>query len=257
LPKESAASTILTFSDLRIVVRGEGLFWPMRRRSRCPGRTGCRLRVKYQIPDHRGLRACCRARQGEGFFAMNAEDWRHEDRRLEDRRLSDLRGGESRLGLEGQLAVWRIWRAARDRNGLSLRSRLDVGAFAGELAHVSILAREGARWRFRLAGTGLRAMLGRESRGLDVGELERCCGQWAWGEALEQVLETREFASGRLKAGGGDIHFWLRLPLSSDGRGVDMVLCHDRYLPIEAIHDPDRAAREASRRLRLDCIEAL
>ena len=36
---------------------------------------------------------------------------------------------------------------------------------------------------------------------------------------------------------------------------ADLVLCHDRYLPAEALADPDRAAREADLALRLDAQE--
>jgi hypothetical protein len=33
------------------------------------------------------------------------------------------------------------------------------------------------------------------------------------------------------------------------------VLCHDRYLPPEALADPDLAARRANLALRLDAVE--
>ena len=58
--------------------------------------------------------------------------------------------------------------------------------------------------------------------------------------------------SGVTRMNDGTMHYWLRLPLSSDGVEADMVLCHDRYLPAEAAADPDKAAMLADLLLRRD-----
>jgi hypothetical protein len=42
------------------------------------------------------------------------------------------------------------------------------------------------------------------------------------------------------------------LSLSSNGVEADLVLCHDRYLPAEAVVDPDRAAHRVDLSLRRD-----
>ncbi len=42
--------------------------------------------------------------------------------------------------------------------------------------------------------------------------------------------------------------------MSSGGAMADQVLCHDRFLPAEAIADPETAARKADLALRLDAV---
>jgi hypothetical protein len=162
---------------------------------------------------------------------------------------------EARLGLSGQLRVFGAWRTRLKGRTFIQRDELNLPAMMGELAHVSVLQHEPRGWRFRLAGSGLRNGFDREARGLLTSEIDFCREQWAWMEALEQSLSEMCPVAGRTRSDNRLMHFWLRLPMSSDGRTGDLVLCHDRYLPMEALHDPERAAREDSRRLRLDILE--
>jgi hypothetical protein len=154
--------------------------------------------------------------------------------------------------LTGQAMLYEAWRSRlRDRSFIA-RGDLDIEAIAGELAHVSILACEGDCFRFRLAGTGLRAAFGCEARGCSAHEIEMCRGAGMWGELAARALARLTPVSGHTRMENGLVHFWLRLPMSSDGKMADLVLCHDRFLPAEALADPDRAAREADLALRLD-----
>src|SRR5262249_30225929 len=147
-------------------------------------------------------------------------------------------------GLSGQRLVYAAWRAAAGVRGFALRSDLDLSSMIGELAHVSVLGKDADGFRFRLAGTGLRQTFAREAKGLLVDEIGACSGQ-AWDEGLRlAVLEARPVI-GRSRMGDCFAHFWMRLPVSSDGRDVDLVLAHDRILPVDALGDPDRAARLA------------
>lgn len=155
-------------------------------------------------------------------------------------------------GLSGQALVFGAWRDRLFGRGFIAREDLDLSAIACELAHVSVLAREGGTLCFRLAGTGLRHAFGCESRGCTVDQIEACLGAEPWGEAAWRTLARGAPSSGRTRLADGSVHYWLRLPMSSDGTTVDLVLCHDRYLPPEALADPDRAAREADLALRLD-----
>lgn len=159
-------------------------------------------------------------------------------------------------GLQGQALVLESWRRRLHGRRFICRNELDLSGFMAELAHVSVVARTEDGFRFRLAGTGVRAAFGCESRGRAVSEVEVCSGEAAWCEGVITALDRLEPVAGQTRMANGMVHFWLRLPMSSDGNAADQVLCHDRYLPQEALADPDRAARNANAALRLDAFEA-
>jgi hypothetical protein len=159
------------------------------------------------------------------------------------------------LGLEGRDKVHGAWRAILNGRSCGRRDDLDYARMIGELAHVSIVAREADGFRFRLAGSGLRHAFEQEARGLLVSDIAACKGQSAWDEGLRRALSDGRPVMGRSRTASGMIHYWMRLPLSSDGVTVDQVLCHDRVLPAESMQDPDRAARAADRAMRLDAAE--
>lgn len=155
--------------------------------------------------------------------------------------------------LSGQVQVFEAWRRRlRGRNFID-REDLDIAGINRELAHISVLACEGNCFRFRLAGTGVRAAFGMEARGRSAAEIELCREGVMWTELAARALARLAPVSGQTRLPNGMIHYWLRLPMSSDGRMADLVLCHDRYLPADA--NPEEAAREADMALRLDADE--
>lgn len=155
-------------------------------------------------------------------------------------------------GLTGQALVYEAWRGRLYGRSFIAREDLDFAKIASELAHVSVLACEGGCFRFRLAGTGLRQAFGCEARGRSASEIEMCREGAMWAELAAKSLARLSPVAGRTRMADGSIHYWLRLPMSSDGVMADLVLCHDRYLPAEALLDPERAARAADQALRLD-----
>ena len=159
------------------------------------------------------------------------------------------------LGLEGREKVYGAWRAILNGRPFGRRDDLNHSMMFGELAHVSIVARDADGFRFRLAGSGLRQAFEQEAKGVRVAEIPACKGLSAWDEGLRRAIGDGRPVMGRSRTPSGMIHYWMRLPLSSDGVTVDQVLCHDRVLPPEAIQDPDRAARAADRAMRLDADE--
>ena len=160
---------------------------------------------------------------------------------------------EAGPGLSGQAAVYESWQTRLHGRSFIAREDLELSHIIGELAHVSVLAREAdGGFRFRLAGTALRIAFGREARGLRSEDVVNCAGQGPWCEGLHQALDLRHPVIGRSKTADGGVHFWMRLPMSSDGVTADLVLCHDRILPAEALADPELAARKANRALRID-----
>lgn len=170
--------------------------------------------------------------------------------------LNDSSGASRDLMLSGQDRLYRAWRSRLHGREFIAREDLDPAVIGAELAHVSILAAEDGGLRFRLAGSGVRHALGREVRGLKADDFSTGDGQ-AWGDAPMRALRLMTVVCGRTRSADGGVHFWMRLPMSSDGVTADLVLCHDRYLPAEAMADPDRAARAADMALRLDAVEAV
>jgi hypothetical protein len=160
-----------------------------------------------------------------------------------------------RLGLDGQARVYECWRGRLRGRRYVTREEVELCAMIAELAHVSVVQREAGGYRFRIAGGAICRAIGREARGLPLAGLPICEDRWAWNEALDEALDAMKAVVGRTRTPSGQIHFWMRLPMSSNGSDVDLVLCHDRYLDASALADLDAAARAADRRLRLDVPE--
>jgi len=156
--------------------------------------------------------------------------------------------------LTGQAMVFAAWQRRLHGRDFIAKDDLDLSSMIAELAHVSILELGQDGLWFRLAGTGLRGVFGCESRGLYLDEIEKCRDA-AWIDAATKTLASVAPSAGRSRLACGSLHFWIRMPMSSDGVNVDLVLCHDRYLPPEALADPDLAARRANLALRLDAVE--
>lgn len=152
----------------------------------------------------------------------------------------------------GQIKVLEAWRKRLRGRSFITSEDIDISAINRELAYVSVLSCEEGKFRFRLAGTGLHQVFGGEARGKSADEIDACRGGSMWAElAARSMLRTMP-VSGVTRMTDGTLHYWLRLPLSSDGIEADMVLCHDRYLPPEASVDPDKAAMRVDLSLRRD-----
>ncbi|MFT3725397.1 MAG: PAS domain-containing protein [Hyphomonadaceae bacterium] len=153
----------------------------------------------------------------------------------------------------GQKKVLDAWRRRLHGRNFITHEDIDIPAINRELAYVSVLSCEGGQFRFRLAGTGLQHIFGCEARGKTADEIDACRGGSMWAELATRSMLRSMPISGSTRMPDGGVHYWLRLPMSSDGVEADMVLCHDRYLPAEALVDPDRAASRIDMLLRLDC----
>jgi len=152
----------------------------------------------------------------------------------------------------GQHKVFDAWKKRlRGRNFITAGD-IDIPAINRELAYVSVLSCEHGQFRFRLAGTGLQGVFGGEARGKTADQIEACRGGTMWAEMATRAILRSQPVSGVTKLADGSFHFWLRLPMSSDGVQADMVLCHDRYLPAEAMEDLERAAQRVDMSLRRD-----
>ncbi|MEP7209779.1 MAG: PAS domain-containing protein [Alphaproteobacteria bacterium] len=156
-------------------------------------------------------------------------------------------------GLSGQEQVYSAWQVRLHGRDFIAREDISLGDFPRELANVSIVEREAdSGFRFRLAGTALRNAFGREARGLRSEDVINCAGKGAWCEGLHRALDLCQPVMGQSPTASGGMHYWMRLPMSSDGITLDLVLCHDWILSAEALVDPEQAARKANRALRID-----
>lgn len=109
------------------------------------------------------------------------------------------------------------------------REQLDPGAIRAHLSAISIVE-IGARGRakFRLAGSALRTIFGREMRGRFLTDLDRDMFEM-WSLGLSSVLDQRRPVGGLIER-DTDMHAWLRLPLQSGEQGA-VILCHDSLIP--------------------------
>lgn len=129
--------------------------------------------------------------------------------------------------------LYAYWQTRRPEGRLPSRADISPEGFKRHLPGVSLteVIHGGARFRFRLAGTGLYRVYGREITGLSLEGAFPSRAADAWSEELQKVVATRKPGAGAHSlAWRGSEHLtvlWLRLPLSSDGRRVDMLLGFD------------------------------
>lgn len=151
------------------------------------------------------------------------------------------------VALRAHQELFAYWASRRAPGRLPGRADIRPQDLKRHLPSVTLIdVREtGPRYRVRLAGTGLYGVFGREITGLS---LEQAYGPAAdyWRTELDRVV-----AEGRPAVGAQDMDWrqegrlsvtWLRLPLASDGRRVDMILGYDVVIGLRQIATGIRAA---------------
>lgn len=130
------------------------------------------------------------------------------------------------------------WHSLRQGLCLPRREDLDPGAIRVHLSAISIVEVDPlGDVRFRLAGSALRDILGREMRGRRISELDKTIGEM-WSLGLSSALDQLRPVGGLIER-DTDCHAWLRLPLHS-ASGSALVLCHDALLPKERFRQDRR-----------------
>lgn len=121
------------------------------------------------------------------------------------------------------------WYDSQSGFALPRREDIDPGALRSHLASLSIVeVAETGQVKFRLAGSGLRSILGKEMRGRFLSDLDQSLSDM-WSLGLSSALERGRPVGGLIER-HKDKHAWLRLPLRSAATGV-LILCHDTILP--------------------------
>lgn len=125
------------------------------------------------------------------------------------------------------------WNGLRREGRLPSRADIDPAGFKRRLPGVSLtdVIHGGARFRFRLAGTSLYRIYGREITGQSLeGAFPMGAAEY-WASELQKCVAAGRPAAGvHSLAWRGHPHLsvlWLRLPLARDGRRVDMLLGFD------------------------------
>lgn len=151
--------------------------------------------------------------------------------------------------LPQQTAIYDYWRS-RCKNG-SFPSRFDIEPehITAHLPTVSLLevrhkGHDAApRFNYRLAGTGFWKLFEDEIQGRYVDELPIGDRREYWQRILANIVDKRRPMAGVTKPGtplGAHLaQFWIRMPLSSDGKNIDMILGYDHLVKLSAAQSED------------------
>ena len=147
--------------------------------------------------------------------------------------------GDSAAAARAHEELYAYW--AGLRHGARLPGRSDVRPedFKRLLPTISLtdVRRDPLDFRLRLAGTGLYGVYGREITGRTLTEVYNTAAAEYWRKELTQLVQERRPAVGvHNLAWRGQGHLsilWLRLPLASNGKDVDMILGYDAVVGLQ------------------------
>ena len=141
--------------------------------------------------------------------------------------------GAQSAGARAHEELFAYWASRREGARLPCRASIHPSHFKRHLPTVSLIdvSHDPRSYRLRLAGTGLFGVYGREITGRTLDEIYSTAAAEYWRRELDSVVEERRPAVGVHNLGWrGAPHLsilWLRLPLASNGRDVDMILGYD------------------------------
>ena len=136
--------------------------------------------------------------------------------------------------------MFAYWASLRRGAGLPGRVDLHPANMKRLLPTVSLIdvVREPRDYRLRLAGTGLYGVYGREITGRSLTDVYNTAAADYWRKELDKVVDERRPGVGvHSLAWRGAPHMsilWLRLPLASNGKDVDMILGYDAVVGSQA-----------------------
>jgi len=160
--------------------------------------------------------------------------------------------GASQSAARGHQEVFAYWSSLREAGHLPSRSQIDPRHLKRLLPTVSLIdvdMESGKRiYRQRLAGTGLYTIYGREITGRTIEDVYSEGEAGYWREQLDKVVREGRPTVGcqtvAVRPGQTCSLLWIRLPLASDGRNVDMILGYDTVIgaPVGRMSSGIRAA---------------
>lgn len=165
--------------------------------------------------------------------------------------LSEL-AFRAQLVIREQRELYDYWRECSKKGGLPSRATINPAAIPSLLPGVSILdaGKTPEEIIYRLAGTRLRDIFGKEVTGKSVFDLEFGEKRSYWLAVYRKVIEEKVPMQGAIKGPVVEkdhvVLFWMRLPLSDDNKAVNKILCHDVTLPVSVAYELDNV--ESSRK---------
>ncbi|HTK34897.1 MAG TPA: PAS domain-containing protein [Caulobacteraceae bacterium] len=132
--------------------------------------------------------------------------------------------------------LFAYWTSLRQGGRLPARAQINPDRFKRHLPTVSLIdvLDEPRDYRLRLAGTGLYGVYGGEITGKTLEDVYSQDAADYWRTELDRIVEQ-----GRPQVGchslswRGQSHLsilWIRLPLASDGKRVDMIMGYDQVM---------------------------
>jgi hypothetical protein len=135
--------------------------------------------------------------------------------------------------------LFAYWASRRQGGLLPARQNIHPAHFKRHLPTISLIdvLHEPRDYRLRLAGTGLYGVYGREITGQTLAEVYNAASAEYWRGELDKIVDQGRPGVGvhnfAWRGAGHMSILWLRLPLASNGRDVDMILGYDALLGVQ------------------------
>ena len=129
--------------------------------------------------------------------------------------------------------MFAYWASRRQGGQLPGRAAIHPQHFKRHLPTISLIdvLADPRDYRLRLAGTGLYSVYGREITGRTLEDVYAPPAAAYWRAELDKIVDSRRPGVGvHSLAWRGASHLsilWLRMPLATNGRDVDMILGYD------------------------------
>jgi hypothetical protein len=159
-----------------------------------------------------------------------------------------LQIGARAAAVRAHQELFAYWAARRRSGALPGRADIDPCGLKRLLPTISLIQvlDHPKSFRLRLAGTGLYGVYGEEITGKRLEEIYTAGAADYWREELHRVVEERRPRAGVHNMGWRDAWhvslLWLRLPLATNGRDVDVILGYDAIMTPSADASGIRAA---------------
>ena len=149
--------------------------------------------------------------------------------------------------LPEQQAIYDYWRSKCKMGQIPARSDIDPADIVAHLPMISLIELDQTsgktRYQCRLAGTGFWDLYDQEIQGRFIDELPMAdCQKTYWDRILGQVATHRRPTAGVTKTGtplGSHLaQFWIRLPLSRNGKDVHLILGYDHLVKMKDVPIP-------------------
>ena len=134
------------------------------------------------------------------------------------------------------------WTSLKGTRSMPSRADIDPVEIKRHLPQVSLMDVASGEFRMRLAGTGLFSIYGQEVTGLGLQDIFAADELAYWQAELVKLVDSAKPSVGLQDMGWrghpGLSLLWLRLPLSSNGKAVDMILGYDAVVSAAAPRAP-------------------